>query len=134
MPPPSPSFFNLKGIPMKMGKIQWRLIILCLIYNSYSQQAPITYEVKNPSPQRKITGVRQGLQVQPNVTAQQLWDRLLSEPLPKGVTIQSITYAGKPNASGLYQTMPALNGIKPIDGIILTSGFAEGRHRAQHQA
>ena len=64
------------------------------------------------------------LNVTPGGTATQLWSCLFPEPLPAGVTINSITYTGYALASGCYSNMPAINGIQPNDGLIMTSGQA----------
>ncbi len=59
-----------------------------------------------------------------NANANTLWEALLQEALPAGVTINSVTLTGAAQASGLFEHFPPLPGNqqRPASGIILSSG------------
>lgn len=67
-----------------------------------------------------------GMVVSTGQMATNLFDALLGQPLPAGVTINSITYSGDETAAGTYRQFPSLprGYTRPANGIILSSGDA----------
>ncbi len=90
--------------------------------------AAVTNEVTLEDGNNKLVPQQTDLKVTSPLSAQQLWDKLYTLPLPAGVTNFSVEFKTGCNysqAAGSYTDMAFLNGIKPKDGILLTSGKAD---------